>query len=148
MRNDAAAAEYQSDSFTANDIAALVYNFYADIENDQLLRPVFMEAIGPNWDYHLMRIVSFWCTVVLKTRGFRGNVLERHMRIPDLKVEHFARWLSLWHGRTLRTFPAEHAALLQRTAETIAKTIFSERFGYIPAFVYLNGNITIEHALH
>ena len=110
-------------------IVQLVHTFYADVRSDQILGPTFDGVIGDRWGPHLARMVEFWCTVMLDTRSFKGNVLARHMAIPGVTPEHFKRWLAYWFSRTNEFFAPAAAVVLQRAALGIAKMLYRGYFG-------------------
>src|SRR5690349_11078652 len=69
-------------------IATLVNDFYTDIRRDSVLQPVFDGAIGANWEPHLERMVDFWCSVMLSSGEFKGNVYGKHMALQGIELEH------------------------------------------------------------
>jgi truncated hemoglobin YjbI len=58
-------------------ITTLVDDFYTDIRRKSMLQPIFDRAIGTNWEPHLERIVDFWCSVMLASGDFKGNVFGK-----------------------------------------------------------------------
>ena len=110
-------------------IVELVHTFYADVRSDQILGPTFDAVIGDRWDPHLARMIEFWCTVMLETRSFKGNVFAKHMAVPGVTPEHFIRWLAYWFSRTSEFFAPAAAAVLQRAALGIAKMLYRGYFG-------------------
>jgi hemoglobin len=115
-------------------ITRLVHAFYADVRQDPLLGPVFEKALHGQWDAHLARLVDFWCTVMLGTRGFRGNVFGKHMALDGVTPAHFAAWVGLWQQHTSRLFAPEVALEFQQAAHGIARNLFRGYFGSDPAF--------------
>jgi hemoglobin len=116
-------------------ITALVHAFYRDVVADDQLGPVFAPHVGADWAHHLDRMVEFWCTVLLRTRSFRGDVLRKHVALlPALQPEHFARWLGLWCRHTAQHLNAADAAELQATAAGIARNLHLGCFGSVPRF--------------
>ncbi|MEO6972514.1 MAG: group III truncated hemoglobin [Rhodoferax sp.] len=110
-------------------IVELVHTFYADVRSDRILGPTFDVVIGDRWGPHLARMVEFWCTVMLETRSFKGNVLAKHMAVSGVTPEHFARWLAYWFSRTSEFFTPAAAVVLQRAALGIAKMLYRGYFG-------------------
>jgi hemoglobin len=120
---------------TQAQIERLVQAFYADVIDDDLLGPVFRPVVGEHWPAHLSRMVEFWCTVLLRTRSFRGNVLKKHMDLlPRIEPGHFARWLSLWNHHTAQIIAPDDAAELQTTAAGIARNLHLGCFASVPRF--------------
>mgnify|MGYP001557061758 CR=1 FL=1 len=110
-------------------IIQLVHAFYADVRADPILGPTFDAVIRDRWGPHLARMVEFWCTVMLETRSFKGNVFARHMAVPGVTPRHFSRWLAYWFSRTNEFFLPAAAVVLQRAALGIAKMLYRGYFG-------------------
>lgn len=120
---------------TRADLRRLVEAFYADVLADDQLGPVFAPFAGPRWPRHLERMVEFWCTTLLRSKSFRGNVLKKHTDLlPDLQPAHFERWLALWVRQTDRALSPGDAARLQATARGIARNLHLGCFGRLPSW--------------
>ncbi len=115
------------------DLARLVQAFYADVLADVQLGPVFAPFAGEHWPRHLDRMVEFWCTTLLRTKTFRGNVLQKHVDLlPRLQPGHFERLLALWTRHTDLALCRSDAARLQATARGIARKLHLGCFGSLP----------------
>jgi hemoglobin len=126
-------------------VRRLVQDFYADVRRDPLLGPVFETALHDHWAAHLDRMVEFWCTVMLGTRSFKGNVYGKHVALAErsnVAPEHFLRWITLWHVHTSALFEAEVAAEFQRTAHGIGRNLFYGFFQQFAQFVVEDGVAT------
>lgn len=77
-------------------IATLVDRFYTAARSDPLLGPVFERRVS-DWDRHLSTMRDFWSSAVCQSGRYAGRPLDVHRRIPEIRAEHFPRWLSLWH---------------------------------------------------
>ena len=119
---------------TRESLTELVHDFYRDVRSDALLGPIFNGAIH-DWDDHLARLVEFWCTVVINSRSFRGDVFGKHMALDGVTPEHFTAWINLWITHTERIFVPEVAQELQNMALGIARNLFRGFFGQYPEFV-------------
>lgn len=88
------------DIATIEDIKVFVNEFYAKVQEDDLIGPVFLQVIG-DWQPHLEKMYAFWNAVLFGVAGFKGNPFAKH---APLKIEqhHFDRWLILF-GRTIDT---------------------------------------------
>lgn len=115
-------------------ITALVNAFYADVQRDPLLGPVFERALHGQWDAHRARLVEFWSTVLLGTRSFRGDVMGRHMALEGITPAHFAAWVRLWQRHTTERFAPDVAERLQQAAHGIARNLFRGYFRAEPAW--------------
>lgn len=105
-------------------IRKVVYGFYEAVRADSLLGPVFDAAIpAPAWPAHLERMTAFWSSVALGTGGYEGRPVPKHVGLPGLGDDHFARWLALFEATTSRLASAESAAILQEYAVRIAHSL-------------------------
>jgi hemoglobin len=112
-------------------IAILVNDFYADIRRDSILAPIFEAAIGANWEPHLARMVDFWCSVMLSSAEFKGNVYGKHMALQGIEPEHFRRWLALFEAHARRLFQPEEADQFMAAARRIAASLQYGFFGRV-----------------
>ena len=103
------------------EIRTLVHEFYAAVQKDPVIGPVFARQIAPDaWPVHLARMCDFWSSVLLKTSRYDGRPLPPHLRLPDLSDTHFARWLALFRATARGTLPPEEAPKVIALAERIA----------------------------
>ncbi len=100
-------------------IAQLVDCFYAKVRQDEMLAPIFENAIAGQWDSHLATMRAFWCSIMLGSAAYKGNPLAVHSRLPSLNARHFERWLSLWRETAFEVCGRQGALFVQR-AEAIA----------------------------
>lgn len=108
---------------TESKIAALVDDFYGKIRTDALLGPIFSEAIGDDWGPHLQKMRTFWSSVVLASRTYKGNPMIAHLNLPRLTREHFDRWLKLWRQTTAEVCGEPDASLFVQKAEMIGERL-------------------------
>lgn len=103
-------------------IGALVRTFYGRVRRDPVLGPVFEAAIT-DWDEHLVKLTDFWSSVLLMTGRFKGSPMAAHSRNPQIRDEHFPRWLDLF-GRTAQDlWPAPAATLVLEKARMIGRSL-------------------------
>lgn len=122
---------------TRADLTRLVQAFYADVLAEDQLGPVFTPFAGELWPRHLDRMVEFWCTTLLRSKTFRGNVLRKHVDLlPRLQPVHFERWLALWTRHTDQALCRSDAARLQATARGIARNLHLGCFGSLPPWAH------------
>ncbi len=105
-------------------IAQLVDNFYVKVRQDDVLRPIFDQAIGDQWDSHLATMRTFWSSVMLGRATYKGNPMAAHLRLPSLSPMHFERWLRLWRMAAAEVCGDQGDLYVQR-AETIAGRLLS-----------------------
>src|SRR4051812_49384278 len=108
---------------TEDSIAELVDTFYTLIRDDQLLGPIFADAIGADWGPHLRKMKSFWSSVLLAARGYKGNPMIAHLQLPRLTKERFERWLQLWSETVARLCSDELAPIFNRKAQMIGERL-------------------------
>ena len=102
-----------------------VETFYAKIQQDELLGPIFNARIA-DWPAHLARMKAFWRSVLHNSGEFAGNPMLKHIVIPGLELRHFSHWLELFY-QTLRdaeTHP-EATALVGDRARMIADSLLT-----------------------
>ena len=81
---------------TDENIRALVYGFYDRVRADPLLGPVFDAKLAGRWDDHLPKMCTFWGSLVLGAKQYRGNVQQAHQPLEGIEPQHFSRWLYLF----------------------------------------------------
>lgn len=116
---------------TPESIATLVHEFYDEVRADPVLHAVFDAAIGDDWAPHLDRMVDFWCTVMLGSRNFQGNVFGKHMQLNGVTPEHFLRWLTLFEASATRLFNPADATEFKTVARRIAASLQYGFFGAV-----------------
>ena len=107
---------------TPEHIDAMVRRFYADVNIDDLLGPVFNDVAQVDWDAHIPKLVAFWQRALLGIDGFHGNPFARHAAVHDaspLTSAHFIRWLALFE----RTIDAGWAGPNVERARTLAHNV-------------------------
>jgi len=122
---------------TAEEIGRLVDAFYARVQVDPVIGPIFNREVQ-DWPGHLELLKQFWASAVLGIPGFKGNPLETHLNLR-LEPEHFERWLTLFAETAKDVLGMTHAERFvhksQRIAETFQRVIAAKRAGLdlIPA---------------
>jgi hemoglobin len=104
---------------TEDCIAELVDVFYGKVREDPLLGPIFVGAIGTDWKPHLDKMNAFWASVLLASRGYKGNPMLAHIQLPRLTQQHLERWLQLWRETTAALCSEDVASLYVQRAEMI-----------------------------
>lgn len=105
-------------------IHQLVHGFYGKIRQDPALAPIFSRVIPPDgWEPHLAKMCDFWSSVMLATGRFTGAPMPAHIRIPDIRPTHFARWLHLFRETAGEVCPPDAAQAFIARAEMIAESL-------------------------
>src|SRR5690606_11876971 len=79
------------------DIKRMVDEFYATVQNDNLIGPIFNAVIQNRWPEHLEKMYTFWQTILLETHTYQGRPFPPHAQLP-IEKEHFDRWLQLFEA--------------------------------------------------
>lgn len=114
------------------DISFLIHTFYAKVREDEMLGPIF-NSIIQDWPAHLERITSFWETSLLHKGSYRGNPGQVHREVDrqvnhSLEMEHFGRWLQLWHHTIDSHFQGTNAEIAKGRARNMATHLFLRIF--------------------
>lgn len=104
-------------------IHKLVHAFYARVREDRTLGPIFDRVIGERWDAHLAKLCDFWSSVMLATGRFQGRPMQAHNRLPDIRPQHFGRWLALFGDTAREVCPPAAADLFIDRAAMIGRSL-------------------------
>jgi hemoglobin len=110
----------KTDIATEDDITTLVHRFYTRVREDDLLAPVFNDAIKDDWDGHLQKMCDFWSSMLLYTRKYLSDPLSKHLPLP-IEQAHFERWLLLFGQTVDENFTGDTATEAKRRAANIAR---------------------------
>ncbi|MBX2821806.1 MAG: group III truncated hemoglobin [Rhodothermaceae bacterium] len=105
------------------DIKRLVDAFYSRVREDDLLRPVFEEVAGIDWESHLPRMYAFWETVLLNRAAYKGNPVLKHVNLArktTLSETHFTQWLRLWNQTVDQLFQGPRAQVAKERASMMS----------------------------
>ena len=104
-------------------LGRLVTRFYARVRSDELIGPLFNDAID-DWPEHLEKLTAFWSSLMLTSGRYKGRPLPAHIRHADsISPESFDRWLAIWRRTTDELMPPAAAAALQEKAGRIAESL-------------------------
>lgn len=103
---------------TEAEISTLVDRFYAKVQLDPIIGPIFNQAIK-DWPAHLALLKNFWSTVLLTTGRYKGDPMMTHLQLP-LEPAHFKRWLDLFAETATEVMPPAHAAAIIEKSQRIA----------------------------
>lgn len=104
-------------------LAQLIELFYARVRADELIGPLFNDAVG-NWPEHLVKLQSFWSGVMLASGRYKGRPLPAHIQHSDrISPASFGRWLALWRRTTDELLDCIPAKALQAKADRIAESL-------------------------
>jgi hemoglobin len=124
----------ERDIETRSDIEDLVRAFYGRAFEDPVLGFIFVDVAHLDLEAHLPRIASFWETILLDAKSYRGGAFAPHAAL-NAKVRlfpgHFERWLWLWRTTIDERFAGERAELAKAHAGRVAAA-FVQRLGNMP----------------
>lgn len=108
---------------TEADLERLVAAFYAKVRLDGVLGPLFGAAVD-DWPDHLVKLQSFWSSVMLTTGRYKGSPMAAHVKHAGaIEPAMFDRWLELWRETACELLDPESAAALIAKAERIAESL-------------------------
>lgn|SRR5699024_2799455 len=110
------------------DIRFLVDTFYGKIRKDNLLAEIFEAVIQDQWPEHLETMYTFWQTILLNERTYYGSPFPPHANLP-VEIEHFQRWIKLFHETLNEHFQGELAEEAKWRSERMAE-MFLQRIRY------------------
>lgn len=104
-------------------ISDLVDAFYARVQANKDLGPVFEAAIGDDWTGHLVTMKQFWASIALNAGAYGGRPIPAHHKHLDkIRPEHFSIWLSLFRQTLQDRAPSPEAtAFFYERAERIGQ---------------------------
>jgi hemoglobin len=113
-------------------ISTFVDEFYARVRLNDVLGPVFLNAIGQDWTEHLENIKRFWSSVALNTGVYSGKPVPKHQALNGVQREFFDIWLGLFRD-TLKDVGAGIDAIdyMMERAERIAASLKLAMFGIL-----------------
>jgi hemoglobin len=111
------------DRITPDSIKLLVGAFYAKVRGDAQLAPIFGEALGEEWDFHLAKMCEFWCAAMRVSGRYQGDILDVHRRLPALRPVLFVRWLELFEQTVDEYFTDTASAALRDRAGKTARNL-------------------------
>lgn len=113
-------------SFDDVSIEKLVRGFYAQVRDDEEIGPIFARRID-DWEPHLKRMMAFWTTILRGEAAYqygpKGPPPAIHRGIPELRLEHFERWLALFRGVATSVFPTDAASFVIGRAEGMGRAL-------------------------
>lgn len=109
----------QTDILTRIDIQLLVDTFYAKVQKDDFIGPIFNEKIGNRWPEHLEKMYGFWETILLEVHSYSGSPFPPHKQLPVSK-EHFERWMQLFNETADQLFQGPLADEAKYRAKAMA----------------------------
>ncbi len=111
-----------------DDIKLLVNTFYAKVQKDDLIGPIFNGIIQDRWEEHLSKMYAFWQTILLDQHTYSGRPFPPHAGLP-VQADHFQRWMMLFTQTVDELFEGEKANEAKLRGEKMA-TMFLSKIQY------------------
>ena len=108
------------DITTEADVRLLVDTFYAKVNQDALLDPVFNGFAHVDWSRHLPNMYDFWSGLLLGTSRYSGRPFPKHVPLP-IDATHFQRWVALFHLTVDELFAGPKADEAKLRGQSIAQ---------------------------
>ena len=116
----------KKDIETRADIDDLMNRFYAKAITDKTIGYIFTDVAKLDLESHLPIIGDFWETLLFGTGNYQKhgrNPLQVHAALNEktpLLLEHFQRWLEIFHETINEIFDGERADFLKLRVSAIA----------------------------
>lgn len=110
----------------------MVTRFYADVDVDPLLGPLFNDVAQVDWPEHLEKLTAFWCRALLGLTGYAGNPFQAHKRVylkRQFTAGHFMRWLSLFERTIHAGWDGPNAQRALALARDVARVHSNQLLG-------------------
>ncbi len=130
-------SQIKPEILSREDVQNLVDQFYARVNQDPLLSPVFNDFAKVDWAAHLPKMYTFWSSILLGEYSYKGRPFPPHALLPAKKV-HYDRWLKLFTETVDSLFVGEKAELAKTRAQDLA-SIFMSRLGLAPEMLPIVG---------
>lgn len=85
----------KKDISTLKDVQFLVDQFYAQVQEDPFLGPIFNKRLNGKWEMHHRKLYRFWHTVLLRRPDYFGDPVPMHFSL-NINQSHFDQWLIIW----------------------------------------------------
>ncbi|MEI7986166.1 MAG: group III truncated hemoglobin [Armatimonadota bacterium] len=110
-------------------ISILVDTFYTKVRANPELGPIFGSRIGDQWEPHLIKMKTFWGSVMLRTGAYGGKPMQVHLGIKEATPQHFQTWLGLFEETLNETAPNHKVVeLFMERASTMSERLQSVMF--------------------
>ncbi len=122
-----------TDLATPEHVAELVRRFYGDVAQDSLLGHLFNDVAKVDWSEHIPILTAFWCRALFSMPGYSGNPFRQHALIhkqSNFTVEHFERWLELFHETVELGWVGPNADKVRALARNVARVHSTQLLGH------------------
>ncbi|WP_299810919.1 group III truncated hemoglobin [uncultured Roseibium sp.] len=114
-------------------IRVMVQTFYGCIREHPRLGEIFSRRLEGRWDEHLLKMESFWQSVLLKNGAYKGKPVPAHMKQKELVSSDYGEWLTVFRPVVRELFVPDLADEIIMVAERIAQSLWLATFGFAAA---------------
>jgi hemoglobin len=115
----------KNDIATLKDIQFLVDQFYAVVQKDPFLGPIFNPRLAGRWEMHHRKLYRFWHTVLLRRPDYFGDPVPMHFDL-NIGQRHFDEWLRIWTEIVDANFEGMIAERAKFRGKTIGKAFLAK----------------------
>lgn len=105
----------------------MVDAFYAKVQLDELLGPIFHQVIQNNWDAHLEKMYNFWDSILFHEPVYKGAPFPKHADLP-IQPQHFNRWIDLFEQTVHEHFEGPMAEKAIAMGKNVAEVFMAKMF--------------------
>ncbi|WP_199823597.1 group III truncated hemoglobin [Labrenzia sp. OB1] len=121
------------ESVSEDSIRVMVQTFYGCIREHLRLGEIFSRRLEGKWDEHLVKMESFWQSVLLKNGAYKGKPVPAHMKQKELVSSDYGEWLTVFRPVVRELFVPDLADEIIMIAERIAQSLWLATFGFAAA---------------
>lgn len=108
---------------TKEDVKNMVDTFYAKATKDDLIGEPFVRLLEGKWDSHMVKLYSFWETILKIDNTYTGHPVEMHINM-HLTKEHFDRWVEVFVKNVDDQYTGENAERAKLRAKTMSRAFY------------------------
>jgi len=93
-------------------IDKVVRLFYDKLLSNELMKPIFLDAVKIDFEEHFGILVDFWDNILFYTGAYQRNAMMPHLdlhKVFPLKKVHFDTWLTLFEDSINELYEGEKA---------------------------------------
>lgn len=102
-----------------DDVIHMVNEFYAKVQKDELIGPIFNDQAKVDWSKHLPKMYDFWEDLLFHQDNYSGRPFPPHIPL-GLEQRHFERWVHLFLATVEENFYGFKADEVKTRAQKIA----------------------------
>ena len=115
--------EAKQDIKDREDVLLLVRSFYARVQKDALLGPIF-DRFVTDWESHYELLTDFWESNLFFRKKYHGDPMGVHVEMDrkegaTINELHFGTWINLWYTTVDSLFSGEVANIAKNRARNM-----------------------------